>query len=64
MTSPARRRFRATAQLPDDQINLAEAALCISSEDQGEGNPSASLRRIMSCENEIRYSPRSGRRPA
>jgi len=46
MTSPARRRFRAIAQLPDDQINLAEAALCIAWEDQGEGNPSASLRRI------------------
>jgi regulator of sirC expression with transglutaminase-like and TPR domain len=46
MTSPARRRFRAIARLPDDQINLAEAALCIAWEDQGEGNPSASLRRI------------------
>ncbi|MGQ9550354.1 MAG: SirB1 family protein [Roseiflexus sp.] len=46
MTSPARRRFRAIARLPDDRINLAEAALCIAWEDQGDGNPSASLRQI------------------
>lgn len=46
MTSPARRRFRAIARLPDDQINLAEAALCIAWEDQGDGNPLASLRII------------------
>ncbi|MCS6937781.1 MAG: transglutaminase-like domain-containing protein [Roseiflexus sp.] len=46
MTSPARRRFRAIARLPDDQINLAEAALCIAWEDQGNGDPLASLRAI------------------
>ncbi len=46
MTSPARRRFRAIARLPDDQINLAEAALCIAWEDQGDGDPMASLRII------------------
>ncbi|PMP85820.1 MAG: hypothetical protein C0183_04595 [Roseiflexus castenholzii] len=46
MVSPARRRFRAIARLPDDRINLAEATLCIAWEDQGDGNPPASLRII------------------
>lgn len=46
MVSPARRRFRAIARLPDDRINLAEATLCIAWEDQGDGNPLASLRII------------------
>ncbi|MCS6841083.1 MAG: transglutaminase-like domain-containing protein [Roseiflexus sp.] len=46
MTSPARRRFRAIARLPDDQINLAEAALCIAWEDQGDSNLPASLQAI------------------
>ncbi|NWG20087.1 MAG: tetratricopeptide repeat protein [Chloroflexi bacterium] len=46
MSSAARRRFRAIARLPDDQMNLAEAALCIAWEEQGEGNPAASLQAI------------------
>lgn len=46
MTSPARRHFRAIARLPDDQINLAEAALVIAWEDQGVSNLQRSLQAI------------------
>lgn len=64
MTSPARRRFRAIARLPDDQINLAEAALCIAWEDQGDGNPLASLRIIdgMAVAAQARITGRQGAR--
>lgn len=64
MTLPARRRFRAIARLPDDQINLAEAALCIAWEDQGDGNPLASLRIIdaMAVAAHARISGRQGAR--
>ncbi len=42
-THPARRRFRAQIAHPDDQINLAEAALCIAWEDRGGPGPDQAL---------------------
>jgi regulator of sirC expression with transglutaminase-like and TPR domain len=43
---PARARFRALIRRPEPELNLAEAALCIAWEDQGEGQPAAALRQL------------------
>ncbi|MFL5803158.1 MAG: SirB1 family protein [Roseiflexaceae bacterium] len=45
-STPARRRFRALIRRPEAQIDLADAALCISWEDQGMGDPRATLREL------------------
>lgn len=42
----ARRRFQALLRLPESQLDLAEAALCIAWEDQGAGDPRAALRQL------------------
>jgi regulator of sirC expression with transglutaminase-like and TPR domain len=42
----ARRRFTAQIRLPDDRLNLAEAALCVAWEDRGHGDPDAALRQL------------------
>src|SRR5262245_29228828 len=39
----ARRRLQALLRLPENQLDLAEAALCIAWEDQGAGDPRAAL---------------------
>lgn len=54
MISAARHRFRSLMRRPDDQIDLAEAALCIAWEDQGDGDPDAALRAIDTLANEAR----------
>jgi regulator of sirC expression with transglutaminase-like and TPR domain len=43
---PARARFRALIRQPESRLNLAEAALCIAWEDQGEGQPARWLREL------------------
>ena len=43
---PARARFRALIRRPEPRLNLAEAALCIAWEDQGEGQPETALREL------------------
>jgi len=45
-SNPARRRFRALIRRPEAQIDLADAALCIAWEDQGAGDPQATLREL------------------
>ncbi|MEO7910388.1 MAG: transglutaminase-like domain-containing protein [Roseiflexaceae bacterium] len=40
---PARTRFRALIRQPESRLNLAEAALCIAWEDQGDRQPADSL---------------------
>src|SRR5262245_33366884 len=42
----ARRRLRTLLRLPESQIDLAEAALCIAWEDQGADAPRAALRQL------------------
>ena len=42
----ARRRLHTLLRLPDSQLDLAEAALCIAWEDQGAGDPRAALRQL------------------
>jgi regulator of sirC expression with transglutaminase-like and TPR domain len=42
-THPARRRFRAQLARPNDNLNLADAALCVAWEDRGHGDPDATL---------------------
>ncbi len=42
----ARQRFRYLISQPEAQLALAESALCIAWEDQGQGDPSASLRQL------------------
>jgi regulator of sirC expression with transglutaminase-like and TPR domain len=43
---PARTRFRALIRQPEARLNLAEAALCIAWEDQGEGRPAQWLHEL------------------
>src|SRR6185436_14411983 len=40
------RRFRRVIRRPEEQLDLAEAALCIAWEDQGAGDPQACLREL------------------
>ena len=42
----ARRRFRTLMRLPENQLDLAEAALCIAWEDQGANDPRAALHQL------------------
>jgi regulator of sirC expression with transglutaminase-like and TPR domain len=42
----ARRRFHSLLQLPESQLNLAEAALCIAWEDQGAGDLHSALHQL------------------
>jgi regulator of sirC expression with transglutaminase-like and TPR domain len=42
----ARRRFQRVIRRPEEQLDLAEAALCIAWEDQGAGDPQACLREL------------------
>jgi regulator of sirC expression with transglutaminase-like and TPR domain len=42
----ARRRLQALLRLPENQLDLAEAALCIAWEDQGAGEPRAALHQL------------------
>jgi regulator of sirC expression with transglutaminase-like and TPR domain len=42
----ARRRFHTLLRLPESQLDLAEAALCIAWEDQGGSDPRAALRQL------------------
>ncbi|HEU5100623.1 MAG TPA: tetratricopeptide repeat protein [Roseiflexaceae bacterium] len=51
---PARARFRALIRLPEPQLNLAEAALCIAWEDQNHGRSSESLRELDSLAEQTR----------
>ncbi len=44
--SPARRRFQSLVRQPEATLDLAEAALCIAWEDQGTGDPAATLQQI------------------
>jgi regulator of sirC expression with transglutaminase-like and TPR domain len=43
---PARLRLRALIRQPEPRLNLADAALCIAWEDQGEGQPEEGLRAL------------------
>ena len=45
-TVPARQRLVALLRQPEDQLNLAEAALCIAWEDQGVGQLEVALRQL------------------
>ncbi|HET9223585.1 MAG TPA: transglutaminase-like domain-containing protein, partial [Roseiflexaceae bacterium] len=42
----ARRRLQSLLRLPENQLDLAEAALCIAWEDQGAGDPRGALHRL------------------
>jgi regulator of sirC expression with transglutaminase-like and TPR domain len=60
----ARRRFRALIRRPEPQLDLAEAALCIAWEDQGAGEPQASLRALdgLAADAQAHVRPASGPR--
>ena len=44
--SPARHRFRSLIRQPEATLDLAEAAACIAWEDQGAGDPAATLQQL------------------
>lgn len=60
--SPARRRFQSLVRQPEAALDLAEAALCIAWEDQGTGDPAATLRQIAAFAHDLR--PRIAMRAA
>jgi len=53
-THPARRRLIACLAQPDEQIDLADAALCVAWEDRDSGDPDAALARLDAIANDGR----------